>query len=145
MYPETDDVELQVNTVKQIFQMHSPSMINLFKQNIYTIVAPEQSEIVIYLALFCLAETDPESFTWALHHYDRDFYQQLKEKITAYAIQQLIAVGFLPGQDFSSLPGGDLIVHRRAYRILLQQSFASAFVHLLLKDILRIVLSPACN
>jgi hypothetical protein len=132
MDDEINEIEFHVNTVKQVFQTRNSAIVNLFKQNFHLAMEPKHQATVIYLAFYSLSETDPESFTWALH-------QQLRASITAYALHQLMAFGFILGTDFSSLPGGNIILCADVYHFLIKESLAtSAFVYLLLRDILRI-------
>ncbi len=138
MHQETLEIEFHVNTVKQICQTRNPATVNQFKESFHPEFEPNQLELVIYLALYSLAETDPESFTWALHHYDHDLHLKLKAHITTYAIRELIAGGFIMGTDFSSLPGGEIIIRAHAYRTLIQQNLSTAITYLLLKEILKI-------
>ena len=146
MNPEINETEFYVNTVKQILQTQNVALARQFRQNFQPAIAPKQMETVIYLALHSLAETDPESFTWALHHYDHDLYVKLRTNIAAYAIRQLIDFGFILGIDFSSLPNGNLILTSHIYHFLMKEGRAtSAFIYLLLQETLQIGISSASD
>lgn len=131
---DTDDFELHLEFVVNILKTQDQIIIETFKRSINTLVDSEYIQAVIISAMACLAEVDSETFFWALYHYDPDLHLELRRRTVVWAAQQLIDQGFVPGKDFSSIPGGGLTVARSAREALLKLSAAASA--LLLEDIL---------
>lgn len=100
--------------------------------------ASEQAADVCTKAMYQLAETDLETCRWVLDNfYDLEAYLELIEKNIKFATQILIEKGFIPGQDFSANPSGEILVKRKASAALVEE--IAAFARLLIEDILQVL------
>lgn len=129
-----DGFELYLSWIVAVFRTQDAQVIRNFKQEVKTYLTPETLDQVLLQALQILAETEPETFRWALHHYDAVFYVELRRRVVVDAALQLIQQGFHPGRDFSAMPVGGLLITPAARAALNQQR--SAFSTFLLLEIL---------
>lgn len=128
-----ENFELYLTWTVRILKTQDPQVICSFKQEAKRCLSAEELSNVLIAALHCLAETDPEAFTWALHHYDPEFYVEVRRRMVVAVARQLIRRGFMPGRDFSSIPVGGLLLSTQAKAAL--HLDASPFTASLLKEI----------
>ena len=125
-----------LDCVINLLKSQNQVIINAFKQEVKKVVDREALHQLLIEAMSCLAETDFDTFLWALHHYDAEFYVAVKQQMNAAAVKRLIERGFIPGKDFSAMPSGGLAVHQVAEAVLLENP--STLSSQLLRDILQL-------
>lgn len=128
------DFELYLNWTVSILKTQDPQVIYTFKQEASNCLNDQNLTNILIAALHCLADSEPETFHWALHNYDPEFYIEVRRRTVVAAARQLIRQGFVPGKDFSSVPIGGLIVSPRAKVALWENT--SAFSASLLREVL---------
>lgn len=128
------DFEIYLNWTVSILKTQDPQVIESFKQEANLHLDSNSLTNILVAALHHLADTDPEAFRWALQNYDSEFYTELKRRTVVAAARQLIRQGCIPGEDFSSIPVGGLLVTPRAKDILWKHT--SPFSEYLLREIL---------
>ncbi|NJO41223.1 MAG: hypothetical protein HC769_16030 [Cyanobacteria bacterium CRU_2_1] len=129
-----EDFELYLNWAVSILKTQDLQVIRTFKHEIVTRLEPEYMTNILIAALHHLAEDDPDTFNWALHNYDPEFYIEVRYRTVVAAVRQLVRRGMIPGRDFSSIPLGGLIVTPQVRAILWQNT--STFSAVLLQEIL---------
>ncbi|WAL62588.1 hypothetical protein [Thermocoleostomius sinensis] len=134
------DFELYLNWAVSILKTQDPQVIQSFKEEANLRLDRNSLNNILVAALHHLADSDLDAFRWALHNYDSEFYTELRRRTVVAAARQLIRQGCIPGQDFSSLPVGGLLVTPRAKEILWKHT--SPFSEYLLREILH-TLQPA--
>lgn len=128
------DFEIYLNWAVNILKTQDPQVIYTFKQEAHNCLDEHNLNSILIAALHCLADSEPETFHWALHNYDPEFYVEVRRRTVVAAARQLIRQGFIPGQDFSSIPIGGLIVNTDAKAALWANT--SAFSASLLREVL---------
>jgi hypothetical protein len=89
-------------------------------------------------AVFQLAATDSDTCHWTLHtFYELDACLKLIEGAFKFAIQKLISLGFILGQDFSANANGEILLNRAA-KIALLENISDADWNFL-KEILQVM------
>ncbi|WP_416675590.1 hypothetical protein [Egbenema bharatensis] len=131
-----EDFELYVSWTVSVLQTQNPYVIRDFRQEARLYLTRENLTNVLVSALHYLADADSETFQWALHNYEPNFYVEVRRRTALAAARLLIQQGFVPGQDFSSVPVGGLLVNLSARAALEQQYLSSTFSACLLREIL---------
>lgn len=128
------DFELYLNWAVSILKTQDPQVAHTFKQEASSCLDAQSLTNILIAALHCLADSNPEAFQWALHHYDPEFYVEVRRRTVVAAARQLVRQGFTPGIDFSSIPVGGLIVNPQARAALWEKT--STFSASLLREVL---------
>lgn len=128
------DFELYLNWAVNTLKTQDPQVICTFKQEASNCLDAQSLTNILIAALHCLADSDPKAFHWALHHYDPEFYVEVRHRTVVAAARQLIRQGFVPGKDFSGIPVGGLLVNAQAKTALWENT--STFSASLLREVL---------
>jgi hypothetical protein len=134
------DFELYLNWAVSALKTQDPQVVDAFKHEASNCLDEQSLTNILIAALHCLADSDPDTFQWALHNYDPEFYAEIRQRTVVAAARQLIRQGFVPGQDFSGVPVYGLIVNPPAKTVLWENT--STFSASLLREVL-CTLQPA--
>jgi hypothetical protein len=134
------DFEVYLNWAVSVLKTQDPQVIQSFKEEANLRLDNNSLNNILVAALHHLADADFEAFRWALHHYDSEFYTELRRRTVTAAARQLIRQGYIPGQDFSSIPVGGLLVTPQAKEMLWKH--ITPFSEHLLQEVLQ-PLQPA--
>jgi hypothetical protein len=129
------EFERYLNWAVNSLKTQNIQVIQAFKQEAALHFDRDRLTNVLVAALHQLADSDPETFHWALHNYDAEFYVELRRRTVVATARQLIRHGCIPGKDFSSIPEAGLIVTPQAQAILWKN--ASPFSEVLLREVLQ--------
>lgn len=111
----TNTCEPHVELAIDVFKSQTPALLSSLKDFLTVLPSPKCVEEVLALAIYKLADTDPDACRWLLRH---PHYLQpeldLVELTMKLALAKLQNQGFVPGQDFRFESDGQLYMSERA-------------------------------
>ncbi|MDV2995298.1 MAG: hypothetical protein N4J56_004952 [Chroococcidiopsis sp. SAG 2025] len=126
-------VELAVD----VFKTQTPTLISSLKDFFTALPSPKCVEEILAMALYQLADTDPDACRWLLRHPQYlEPELDLVEWATQFALKKLQAQGFVREQDFQFEPNGKLNACDRA-KVKLSAGNSTA-EKLILEEILQV-------
>jgi hypothetical protein len=128
--------EINVVWVISVFQGKDLLTMNVFKERAKKLIETIPLKDVFLTAMNYLAESDSETFYWALQHIDSDIYIEIKQDISLIVAQNLIKQGCIPGKDFSAARTGYLIINQKAADTLINNPSIFIYSSLLLQEVI---------
>lgn len=133
----TDTCEPHVELAIDVFKSQTPALLSSLKDFLTVLPSPKCVEEVLAVAIYKLADTDPDACRWLLRH--PQYLQpelDLIELTIKLALAKLQNQGFVLGQDFRFEPDGQLYMSEKAKTKLTIGN--SAGERLLLEEILQV-------
>lgn len=131
------EFKLNVKLIISALKTKNKGIIEACQDALITEFGADYLASVITSAVFQLAETDPELFSWTWQHfYELDSCLDLIEKTVMFAVTRLIKKGFILGKDFSTTFTGEILITKEAKEALMESG--SCLDHIFLEEILQI-------
>jgi hypothetical protein len=142
---KSNDVELfKFSLVKVIktLKLQNKTLVESYEKTITSLLGSDYTTNVFTAAIFELSATDPDTLDWTLKNFSTlDACAYLLEAVTKFAIQKLMKIGFVLGEDFSANVQGRILLNENAKNVLMES--ASVSERLLLQQIL--LVPNRCN
>ena len=120
-------IELVIDALKR----QEKTLITLVEEFLTTLFGSEYTADILTAAMFQLAETDPYTCRWSLQNfYDLKLHSDITEGVIMFAVNKLIAKGFIFGQDFSVTATGGIFINKYAKAALIEHTSASDWLFL---------------
>lgn len=133
----TDTCEPHVELAIDVFKSQTPALVSSLKDFLTVLPSPKCIEEVLAVAIYQLAETDPDVCRWLLRHpHYLEPELELVPLAKRFALTKLQNYGFVQDKDFRFEPSGRLNLSHQARAELLVGN--SAGDRLLLEEILQI-------
>lgn len=97
-----------------VLQSKDLLIMNGFKEGAKKLIETNFLKDVLLTAMNYLAESDSETFYWALQHMELNIYMEMKQDIALVVAKILIKQGCIPGKDFSYTTVGYLLINQKA-------------------------------
>ncbi|MDV2996647.1 MAG: hypothetical protein N4J56_006301 [Chroococcidiopsis sp. SAG 2025] len=134
----TEEFDSSVALLVDIFKLKNKAIVESCRKTFIALFGSDYTTDLMTAAVFQLAATDADTCHWTLHtFYELDACLKLIEGAFKFAIQKLISLGFILGQDFSANANGELLLNRIA-KIALLENISDADWNFL-KEILQVI------
>lgn len=132
------EFKLNVKLIISALKTKNNELIKACQETLSTQFGTDYLASVMTSAVFQLAETDPDLFSWTWQHfYELDACLDLIEQSIMFAVKRLIKKGFILGKDFSTTFTGEILITREAKEVLMESG--SCLDHIFLEEILQII------
>lgn len=136
---DTEIFNFSLKLITNALKTQNQVLVESYKNTLTSLLGSHYTADILIAALFELAETDGDTFSWVLEKfYYLEGIESYLRIITMFATRRLTELGFLLGQDFSVTSSGNLVVSTTAMKSLLD-SISDAEERFLLQKILQVV------
>jgi len=132
------EFKLNVQLIISALKTKNNRLIEACQETLSTQFGADYLASVMTSAVFQLAETDSDLFSWTWQHfYELDSCLDLIEQTVMFAVKRLIKKGFILGKDFSTTFTGEILITKEAKEALMESG--SCLDHIFLEEVLQIV------